>query len=106
LSSSGSRVGGRDRRAGGLPPWFTETFLDFREDVARPARASASGSWFLFEQNGCPYCKELILTNFSQKAIADKARKNFLAISLNIWATARRHGRTEGNSPRSGSRLS
>src|SRR5207244_3700464 len=67
-----------------LPPWFTETLLDFREDVAQAAR-EGKRLMILFEQNGCPYCKELILTNFSQKAIADKARKKFLAISLNIW---------------------
>ena len=67
-----------------LPPWFTETFLDFRQDVAQAAR-EGKRLMILFEQNGCPYCKELILTNFSQKAIADKARKNFLAVSLNIW---------------------
>src|SRR6266581_674234 len=67
-----------------LPPWFTETLLDFREDVANAAR-ERKRLMVLFEQNGCPYCKELILTNFSQKAIADKARKNFLAVSLNIW---------------------
>src|SRR5260221_5112589 len=67
-----------------LPPWFTETLLDFREDVAQAAR-EGKRLMILFEQNGCPYCKELILTNFSQKAIADKARKKFLAVSLNIW---------------------
>src|SRR4249920_2660166 len=67
-----------------LPPWFTETLLDFREDAAKAAR-EGKRLMILFEQNGCPYCKELILTNFSQKTIADKARKNFLAISLNIW---------------------
>src|SRR6266566_830032 len=67
-----------------LPPWFTETFLDFRQDVAQAAR-EGKRLMILFEQSGCPYCKELILTNFSQKAIADKARKNFLAVSLNIW---------------------
>src|SRR5712672_367717 len=67
-----------------LPPWFTETLLDFREDVAQAARGGRR-LMILFEQDGCPYCKELILTNFSQKAIADKARKNFLAVSLNIW---------------------
>jgi thioredoxin-related protein len=67
-----------------LPPWFAETFLDLREDVAQAAR-DGKRVMILFEQNGCPYCKELILTNFSQKTIADKARKNFLAVSLNIW---------------------
>src|SRR3989441_8470763 len=67
-----------------LPGWFTETLLDFRDDVAQAAR-DGKRLMVLFEQNGCPYCKELILTNFSQKAIADKARKKFLAVSLNIW---------------------
>src|SRR5882762_6442029 len=67
-----------------LPPWFTETLLDFREDVAQAAR-ERKRLMILFEQDGCPYCKELVLTNFSQKTIADKARKNFLAVSLNIW---------------------
>jgi thioredoxin-related protein len=67
-----------------LPPWFTETFLDFREDVAQAAR-ERKRLMILFEQDGCPYCKELILTNFSQKTIADRARRNFLAVSLSIW---------------------
>src|SRR5258706_8574227 len=67
-----------------LPPWFTETFLDLREDVAQAAR-ERKRLMILFEQDGCPYCKELVLTNFSQKTIADKARRNFLAVSLNIW---------------------
>ena len=53
-----------------LPSWFTETLLDFRDDVAQAAR-DGKRLMVLFEQNGCPYCKELILTNFSQKAIAD-----------------------------------
>src|SRR6266446_6584045 len=73
-----------------LPPWFTETLLDFPEDVAQAAR-EGKRLLILFEQDGCPYCKELILTNFSQKAIADKARKKFsekrLAAFLKIQFT-------------------
>jgi thioredoxin-related protein len=38
-----------------------------------------------FGQDGCPYCKELIQTNFSQKAIVDKTRRHFVALALNIW---------------------
>jgi thioredoxin-related protein len=67
-----------------LPPWFTETFLDLREDVAKAAKENRRLMVY-FGQDGCPYCKELILTNFSQKRIADKAQKHFLSISLNIW---------------------
>jgi thioredoxin-related protein len=75
---------GQGDHAIALPPWFTETFLDLREDVADAAR-EGKRLMILFQQDGCPYCKELVQVNFSQKAIADKTRKNFLAVSLNIW---------------------
>jgi len=67
-----------------LPPWFSETFLDFREDVADAAGAGKRLMVY-FGQDGCPYCKELIQTNFSQKALADKTHRHFTAIALNIW---------------------
>jgi thioredoxin-related protein len=38
-----------------------------------------------FGQDGCPYCRQLIVTNFSQRAIVDKTRRHFVAIALNIW---------------------
>ena len=38
-----------------------------------------------FGQDGCPYCRELLQTNFSQKPIVEKTRANFVAIALNIW---------------------
>ncbi|MCK7502390.1 MAG: thioredoxin fold domain-containing protein [Comamonadaceae bacterium] len=38
-----------------------------------------------FGQDGCPYCKELMQTNFSQRAIVDKTRRHFMPIALNIW---------------------
>jgi thioredoxin-related protein len=67
-----------------LPAWFSETFLDFREDI-RDAAKTGKRLMVYFGQDGCPYCKELIQTNFSQKAIADKTRAHFVAIALNIW---------------------
>jgi thioredoxin-related protein len=38
-----------------------------------------------FGQDGCPYCRELMVTNFSQRAIVDKTHRHFVAIALNIW---------------------
>jgi thioredoxin-related protein len=67
-----------------LPPWFTETFLDIREDVADAAKDGKRLMLF-FEQDGCPYCKQLLQVNFSQKAIADKARSRLTSVVLNIW---------------------
>ena len=67
-----------------IPPWFKETFLDFREDI-REAAGARKRLMLYFGQDGCPYCRELMRVNFSQKDIVDKTRRHFDAIALNIW---------------------
>ena len=67
-----------------LPAFFVETFLHIPDDAADAAKAGKRLLLY-FGQDGCPYCKELIQTNFSQKAIADLTRENFLPIGLNLW---------------------
>ena len=67
-----------------IPPWFVETFLDFREDATAAAK---EGKRLLvyFGQDGCPYCKRLMETTLAETRIADKARRNFVAVALNLW---------------------
>ncbi len=67
-----------------IPRWFSEGFLDFPDEVAAAAR---EGKRLLvyFGQDGCPYCRELMRNNFSQRDIVDKTRRNFVAIALNLW---------------------
>jgi len=67
-----------------IPPWFRETFLDFREDV-REAAQDGKRLLVYFGQDGCPYCRELMRVNFSQKELADKTRRHFNAVAINIW---------------------
>jgi len=67
-----------------IPKWFTETFLDFREDV-RDAAKENKRLLIYFGQDGCPYCTELMQTSFTQRRIVDKTRRNFTAIALNVW---------------------
>jgi thioredoxin-related protein len=67
-----------------IPPWFASTFLDFREDI-RDAARDGRRLLVYFGQDGCPYCKQLITTNFSQRTIVEKTRKNFVAVALNLW---------------------
>jgi thioredoxin-related protein len=38
-----------------------------------------------FGQDGCPYCKLLMQTTFTETRIADKAKRSLLAIPLNLW---------------------
>jgi thioredoxin-related protein len=65
-------------------PWFKESFLDIREDIAEAKKANRRLMLY-FYQDGCPYCTKLIRDNFGQKAIADKTRKHFDVIALNLW---------------------
>jgi len=67
-----------------IPPWFANTFLDLREDIAEATR---NGRRLLvyFGQDGCPYCKQLMVTNFSQRSIVEKTRQHFIALAVNMW---------------------
>lgn len=67
-----------------LPPPFTETLLELPDDAAQAAR-SGKRLLLYFGQQGCPYCKELMQTSFTQKAITDKVAKHFVAIGFDLF---------------------
>jgi thioredoxin-related protein len=67
-----------------LPPPFVETFLDLPDDAAQAAK-SGKRLLLYFGQQGCPYCKELMSTSFTQKAITDKLAKHFVAIGFDLF---------------------
>ncbi len=66
--------------------WFLESFLDLREDLAE---AASQGKHFvvLWEQRGCPYCRELHRVNFAKKQITDYVKTNFVVLQLNLWGS-------------------
>lgn len=66
------------------PEWFKNSFLDLREDVAEAAAAKKRVALY-FYQDGCPYCKKLLETNFALREIETKTRDNFDVIAINIW---------------------
>ena len=67
-----------------IPDWFTQSFLDLRDDVA-DARADHKQVMIFFHQDGCPYCAQLVNNNFSQKPIVDYLRAHFHALDINMW---------------------
>ncbi|MBA3254180.1 MAG: thioredoxin fold domain-containing protein [Burkholderiaceae bacterium] len=67
-----------------LPRWFVETFLDFREDV-REARAQGKRLLVYFGQDGCPYCKLLMQTTFTETRVVDLVQRWSVPIALNLW---------------------
>jgi thioredoxin-related protein len=84
LAAAGAAAQVASPHALDIPAWFTDSFLDFKDEAASAAR-SGKRLMLYFGQDGCPYCRELLQTNFSQKPIVDKTRANFEAIALNIW---------------------
>jgi thioredoxin-related protein len=66
------------------PDWFKPSFLDIREDVAEAGDAGRRVMLY-FYQDGCPYCKKLLETNFSQRDIVTRTRERFDVIAINMW---------------------
>jgi thioredoxin-related protein len=66
------------------PDWFANSFLDIRDDVAE---ASAAGKRVIlyFYQDGCPYCKKLLDTNFALADTVTRTRNSFEVIAINLW---------------------
>jgi len=65
-------------------PWFHESFLDLKEDLTEAEKAGKNLA-VLFEQRGCPYCKEMHVTNLSDPEIAGYIQKHFLVVQLNLY---------------------
>lgn len=67
-----------------MPAWFKESFLVMPEDVSEAAK-SGRRLMLYFHQDGCPYCAKLLRENFSDRAIAEKTRRHFDVIAINLW---------------------
>ncbi len=66
------------------PAWFKVSFLDLFEDI-EDAAENDKRLLVYYYQDGCPYCKKLIEENFSQREIAEKTKKYFDVVSINLW---------------------
>ncbi len=69
-----------------VQPWFKQTFLVMKEDLAE---ATAAGKRFaiIWEQKGCPYCREMHSVNLADKETVDFISGNFHVIQLNMWGS-------------------
>ncbi len=66
------------------PAWFKQSFLDIREDVLEAAQNSKRVVLY-FYQDGCPYCKKLLETNFALRDTVARTRQSFEVIAINLW---------------------
>jgi thioredoxin-related protein len=70
-----------------IPRWFTPSLLDIKDEIAEGARQGKRVMVY-FGQDGCPYCKALMQGHFAPGPIADKTKRHFVAIAINIWGDA------------------
>lgn len=69
-----------------IQPFFQQTFLDLRDDLAQ---ASAEGKRLVvfWEQRGCPYCRELHAVNFADPETAAYIKQHYFALQLNLYGS-------------------
>jgi thioredoxin-related protein len=66
--------------------WFLNSFMDLKEDLAEAAEA---GKRFvvMWEQRGCPYCRETHMVNLAKPEINRYIRENFAVLQLDLWGS-------------------
>ena len=67
-----------------VQPWFQETFKDIREDM-EDAASEGKQLVILFEQKGCPYCKEIHHVNLRVPEVSDYIKTHFHVVQMNLW---------------------
>ncbi len=67
-----------------LQPWFSDSFLELADDLDE-ATAEGKDLLVLFEQKGCPYCREMHQVNFERDEIVSHLKEHFVVVQLNLW---------------------
>src|SRR5688572_20288374 len=66
-----------------VQPWFLQSFLDLREDLAGAA-ANGKRLVIFWEQRGCSYCKDMHLVNLAIPDVRDYIRAHFEVLQLDL----------------------
>ncbi len=69
-----------------VQPWFLDSFMELNDDLAA---AAGEGKFLavLFEQRGCPYCREMHRVNFAKPEIRNYLDANFQVLQLDLWGS-------------------
>lgn len=66
--------------------WFLESFLEINDDQQQLDGENKHLA-VLFEQRGCPYCREMHEVNFAKPEITQYIQKHFGILQINIWGS-------------------
>lgn len=64
--------------------WFLESFMELESDLKEAAQAGKRFA-IMWEQKGCPYCRETHRVNLADEATSKYIRDNFVILQLNLW---------------------
>ncbi len=64
--------------------WFLQSLLDLRDDLEE-AHAAGKRLAIVWEQKGCPYCRDLHTVNLAEPETADWIKERFAVLQLNLW---------------------
>lgn len=67
-----------------IQPFFADTFLELSEDLAEAA-AEGKDLMIIWEQNGCPYCREMHEVNFAREDIPAYIEEHYMVLQLDMW---------------------
>ncbi|MEX3007100.1 thioredoxin family protein [Hoeflea sp. TYP-13] len=65
------------------PDWFVQSFLDLGDDLSEAAD-EGKGLVVIFEQSGCPYCRELHRVNLRDPEIVGYIKERFNVLQLDL----------------------
>jgi thioredoxin-related protein len=69
-----------------VQPWFLMSFLDLKEDLEEAAQKGKRFA-IMWEQKGCPYCKETHLVNLTNPEIAAYIQKHYVVLQLDLFGS-------------------
>lgn len=64
--------------------WFANSFLDLRDDLADATKANKRFA-IIWEQKGCPYCRDVHVVNFADDKLRTWVKERFHILQLNLW---------------------
>lgn len=80
IADGGVMVGGNGLY---IQPWFEDSFLDLGDEL-KGAADDGKQLVVIYEQAGCPYCKELHRVNLAEPVIRDFMQKHYRVVQLDI----------------------
>lgn len=66
--------------------WFLNSFLDLKDDLAEATKAGKRFA-IIWEQKGCPYCRDVHTVNFADDKLRNWIKDRYAILQLDLWGS-------------------